>query len=63
MSTPQAFKRYAIQYQDSLGWTHEDNVYASNAMEAQNLAMELNEDLNRSPHRITAILQVPDSSL
>ena len=39
------------------------NVYASNAMEAQNLAMELNEDLNRSPHRITAILQLPDSSL
>ena len=62
MSTPQAFKRYAIQYHDSLGWTHEDNVYASNAMEAQNLAIELNEELNRSPHRITAILQVPDSS-
>ena len=62
MSTPQTFKRYAIQYLDSLGWTHEDNVYASNAMEAQNLAIELNEELNRSPHRITAILQVNDSS-
>ncbi len=62
MSTPKAFKRYAIQYQDSLGWTHEDNVYASNAMEAQHLAIELNEELNRSPNRITAILQVNDSS-
>ena len=63
MSTPHAFKHYAIQYQDSLGWTHEDNVYASNVMEAQNLAMELNEELHRRPHRITAILQMPDSSL
>ncbi len=36
MSTHQAFKRYAIRYRDSLGDIHEDNVYASNAMEAQN---------------------------
>ena len=63
MSIPHPFKHYAIQYQESLGLIHEDNVYASNAMEAQNLAMELNEKLNRRPHRITAILQVPDSSL
>ena len=57
MSTHQAIKRYAIRYRDSLGETHEDNVYASDAMEAQNLAMEFNEELNRRPHSITAILQ------
>ena len=57
MSTHQTLKRYAIRYRDSSGCTHEDNVYASDAMEAQNLAMEFNEELLRRPHSITAILQ------
>ena len=60
MSTHQAFKRYAIRYRDSLGDIHEDNVYASNAMEAQNLAMEFNNELNRRPQNITSILQTFD---
>ncbi len=60
MSTHQAFKRYAIRYRDSLGDIHEDNVYASNAMEAQNLAMEFNNELNRRPQSITFILQTYD---
>ena len=60
MSTHQVFKRYAVRYRNSLGETHEDNVYASDAMEAQNLAMEFNEELNRRPHSITSILQTSD---
>ncbi len=60
MSTHQVFKRYSIRYLNSLGEAHEDNVYASNAMEAQNLAMEFNEELNRRPHSITSILRSSD---
>ena len=60
MSTHQVFKRYAVRYRNSLGETHEDNVYASDAMEAQNLAMEFNEEVNRRPHSITSILQTSD---
>ena len=47
-----------IRYRNSLGETHEDNVYASNAIEAQNLAMQFNEELDRRPHSITAVLQI-----
>ena len=60
MSTHQVFKRYAVRYRNSLGETHEDNVYASDAIEAQNLAMEFNEELNRRPHSITSVLQTSD---
>ena len=60
MSTHQVFKRYSIRYLNSLGEAYEDNVYASNAMEAQNLAMEFNEELNRRPHSITSILRSSD---
>ncbi|MDA9641145.1 hypothetical protein N9T01_00090 [bacterium] len=60
MNSHQTFKRYAIRYRDSYGCSYEDNVYASDAMEAQNLAMEFNEELQRRPHSITAILQTPD---
>ena len=60
MSTHLAFKRYAVRFRDSLGVTHEENVYASDAIEAQNLAMEFNEELNRRPHSITAVLQTFD---
>ena len=60
MSTHQIFRCYAIRYRNSLGETHEDNVYASDAMEAQNLAMEFNEELNRRPNSITAVLQTSD---
>ncbi len=60
MSTHQAFKRYAIRYRDSLGDIHEDNVYASDAIEAQSLAMEFNNELKRRPQSITAILQAFD---
>ncbi len=57
MSAHQTFKRYAIRYRDASGCSYEDNVYASDAMEAQNLAMEFNEELRRRPHSITAVLQ------
>ena len=60
MATAQAIKRYVIRYLDSFGDAHEDNVYASDAMEAQNLAMEFNDELNRRPQSITAILQSID---
>ena len=60
MSTQQTFKRYAIRYRDSSGYSYEDSVYASDAMEAQNLAMEFNEELRRRPHSITAVLQTPN---
>ena len=60
MSTHQVFNRYAVRYRNSLGEILEDNVYASNAMEAQNLAMEFNEELDRRPHSITAVLQTSD---
>ena len=60
MSTHQTFKRYAIRYRDASGRSYEDKVYASDAMEAQNLAMEFNEELHRRPHSITAVLQTPN---
>ena len=60
MSIQQPYKRYAIRYRDSFGSTHEDNVYASDAMEAQHLAMEFNEELMQRPHSITAVLQTLD---
>ena len=60
MSTHQISRRYAVRYRNSLGEILEDNVYASNAMEAQNLAMEFNEELDRRPHSITAVLQTSD---
>ena len=60
MSTHQIFRLYAVRYRNSLGEILEDNVYASNAMEAQNLAMEFNEELDRRPHSITAVLQTSD---
>ena len=60
MSTHQIFRSYAVRYRNSLGEILEDNVYASNAMEAQNLAMEFNEELDRRPHSITAVLQTSD---
>ena len=60
MNSHQTFKRYSIRYRDSSGSSYEDNVYASDAMEAQNIAMEFNEELQRRPHSITAILQTPN---
>ena len=60
MSTHQISRRYAVRYRNSLGEILEDNVYASNAMEAQNLAMEFNDELDRRPHSITAVLQTSD---
>ena len=47
---------YVVRYRDSKGAIHQESVYALDAMEAQNLAMELNDELTRRPHRIMAIL-------
>ncbi len=60
MMIHQVSKHYKIRYNDVNGCSREDNVYALDAMEAQCLAMEFNDELMRRPHCITAILLGPD---
>ena len=57
MNTQHFVHQYVIRYRDLEGKSHEDNVYAFNAMEAQNIAMEFNSGLNQRPHLISAILK------
>ena len=57
MNTQHSVRQYLIRYRDLQGKSHEDRVYAFNAMEAQNIAMEFNSGLNQRPHLISAILK------
>ena len=57
MNTQHFVHQYVIRYRDLEGKSFEDSVYAFNAMEAQNIAMELNSRLNQRPHLISAILK------
>ncbi len=57
MNTQHSVHQYLIRYRDLEGKSHEDSVYAFNATEAQNIAMEFNSGLNQRPHLISAILK------
>ena len=57
MKTQHSVHQYLIRYRDLDGKSYEDSVYAFNAMEAQNLAMEFNSGLGQRPHLISAILK------
>ena len=57
MNIQHSVHQYLIRYRDLEGKSHEDSVYAFNAMEAQNIAMEFNSGLNQRPHLIRAILK------
>ena len=57
MNNKQSVHQYLIRYKDLEGKSHEDTVYALNAMDAQRLAMDFNSGLNRKPHLISGILK------
>ena len=57
MNTQHSVHQYLIRYRDLDGKSHEDSVYAFNAMEAQHLALEFNSGLSQRPHLISAILK------
>ena len=50
--------QYLIRYKNLKGETKQDFVYASDATEAQSLAVEFNDELQQHPHLINAILKV-----
>ena len=47
---------YQVRFKDLQGEIHEAKVYALDAKNAQDLAIESNEELQKRPHLITAIL-------
>ena len=53
--------QYLIRYKNLKGETKQDFVYASDATEAQSLAVEFNDELQQHPHLINAILKVKQS--
>ncbi len=55
MKTIQSINRYVVRHKDLQGGSHEENVSAFDAMEAQDLAMELNAELKKQPNLINAI--------
>ena len=57
MNTPISRHHYQVRFKDLQGEVHEARVYALDAKNAQDLAIEANEELRRRPHLITAILE------
>ena len=58
MSPVQTTNRYLVRYRDLSGATLEGCVYASDAMEARDLAREFTAELRQRPNLISAILRV-----
>ena len=56
-TSTQATSKYVVRYKDLEGILHEDNVYAHDVIKAQIMAMELNAELKKRPHLISAILK------
>ena len=57
MKTSASGHHYQVRFKDLQGEIHEAKVYALDAKNAQDLAIETNEDLRNRPHLITAILE------
>ena len=57
MKTSASGHHYQVRFKDLQGEIHEAKVYALDAKNAQDLAIEANEELRRRPHVITAILE------
>ena len=58
MSAINTVNHYLVRYRNLSGETHEDCVYASDAMEARDLACEFDAELRQRPNLINAILRV-----
>ena len=58
MSPIQTTNRYLVRYRDLSGATLEGCVYASDAMEARDLARESTAELRQRPNLISAILRI-----
>ena len=56
MNTSTSCHHYQVRFKDLQGDIHEAEVYARDAKNAQDLAIEANEELQKGPHLITAIL-------
>ena len=56
-TSTQSTSRYVVRYKDLKGILHEDNVYAHDLIKAQDMALELNAELKKRPHLISAILR------
>ena len=54
----QTVNRYLVRYRDRTGAFREGFVYASDAMEARDLAQEFTAELQQRPNLIRAILRV-----
>ena len=57
MKTSASGHHYQVRFKDRQGEIHEAKVYALDAKNAQDLAIEANEELRNRPHLITAILE------
>ena len=57
MNTKQPVHKYLIRYKDLEGKSYEQNLCASNAMEARHLVMECISGLDQRPNLIRAILK------
>ena len=57
MNTQQPIHQYLIRYKDLEGKSYEQNLCASNAMEARHLVMECVSGLDQRPNLIRAILK------
>ena len=57
MNTPISRHHYQVRFKDLQGDIHEAKVYARDAKNAQDLAIEANEELQKRPHLITSILE------
>ena len=57
MKTSASGHHYQIRLKDLQGDKHEATFYALDAKNAQDLAIEANEELRKRPHLITAILE------
>ena len=58
MSPLQTINRYLVRYRDLSGATLEGCVYASDAMQARDLARDFTSELRQRPNLISAILRV-----
>ena len=58
MSAINTVNHYLVRYRNLSGETHEGCVYASDAMEARDLACEFHAELRQRPNLINAILRV-----
>lgn len=58
MKTLDVIHHYLVRYRNLQGEMQEGCVYASDAMEAQDLAQEFAEELRQRPNLISAVLRV-----